>query len=120
MEKKLSWNKEYYLEDTWRYVDGERKNKEVDHLPSNHCDECGYSGEDENGGDPDCGLECIYEKTGINDKGHYWVGLYLCNKCKKLYIDYWRKGDGFGNYNDGWWTNFENETDLNYVFGLNW
>ena len=120
--KKLSWNKKYYYEDgAWWWVNGEWKDKEVDHLPSISCSVCAYSGEDDNGnpsGDPDYGIECIFRKEGINDRGHYRTQLYVCNKCQQLYIDYWRKGDGQGNYYDGWWDKLEDETDLKYVFGI--
>ena len=117
MDRILSWNKKYYKEGGWWCVD---TNEEVDWLSSISCSVCAYSGEEDNGnpsGDPDYGIECIFRKEGVNDRGHYRTHIYVCNKCHQLYIDYWRKGDGHGNYYDGWWDKLEDEKDLKYVLG---
>jgi len=97
MDRILSWNREYYYEDgTWWWVDGKWKDKEVDCLPSIHCDRCGYAGE--HGPNRGEGIEEIYRQD--YDDGCY-AAIHECKMCNKLYVDY-QKPNG-----TGWWDSFD-------------
>ncbi len=89
-EKKLSWNREYFMDDCWRVVGTDQ---EVDWLPGTHCNRCAYAGEDENGGD---GIECIYRETDP-ECAELYAEIYACNKCDQLHVDF-QKPNG-----TGWW-----------------
>lgn len=98
METKLSWNKEYYKDGTWWCVETD---KEVDWLSSIHCEDCGYSGELENGGHCEEGLPVVEYYDDPNEE--FSIRIYECSICGKKYIEY----NDYTPKNNGWLNVYE-------------